>query len=172
MEQDRFDTLTRLLSRPGTRRAVLARVTKAGVIATLLGATFLRATRSTAARCTSDGCTCKTGTQQSCDDGLVCCPRSQNIPGPGVCQTADACYYGASCFDLGTACASYCGWDAPCSTCCSGYCGAYGQCVDPRCSSAGCACDSGTYGACDAGLSCCPFDPDVYGGPGVCQYQC
>jgi hypothetical protein len=169
MDRDRFDVLTRTMATSHSRRKALGRIAAAGVVAAVAR---LGLQRSAAARCTSDGCYCKTGGNDRCDSWLICCPRSQNIPGPGVCATEDACYYGAACDSNGNACAGYCGWDGPCENCCSGYCNNYGQCDNARCSSVGCACDSGSYGECDAGLTCCSLNTGLYGGPGVCQYGC
>src|SRR5262245_19508243 len=87
--------------------------------------------------------------------------------GLGQCLTEDECY-GPQCIDSGSACAPYCSWGGDCFDCCSGHCNEFGVCDIPRCSGPGCSCNVGTLAPCDYGLSCCPFDTGLYGGPGVC----
>jgi hypothetical protein len=40
------------------------------------------------------------------------------------------------------------------------------------CTGRGCACTTGTFNPCDAGLQCCAIYPGVPGGAGVCQRRC
>lgn len=121
--------------------------------------------------CTGQGCACTTGTQAPCDDGLVCCPTTDLMGGPGICQTQDACYPN-QCTGNGDACDSTCNWGDACPRCCSNFCNSGGQCDDlpVGCTGAGCACATGTQSPCDAGLICCG-SAGVPGGPGVCTAQ-
>jgi hypothetical protein len=167
MDQTRFDALTRRFARAGSRRGVLRGVARAGaaMLAVRLG---LDAAGVAARHCREYGCGCDGGVYGSCRRGLVCCPYSQGLPGGlGTCLGEDECY-GPQCINSGDACAPYCGWGASCGDCCSGYCNDYGVCDTPRCTGAGCACATGTYLPCDFGLTCCPLQPGLPGGPGVC----
>ena len=121
--------------------------------------------------CTGQGCVCTTGTQSPCDDGLVCCPTTDAMGGPGVCQTEDVCYPN-QCDDNGVGCAATCNWGDACPSCCSNFCNSGGQCDDlPQgCTGAGCGCTTGTQNPCDPGLICCGTS-GVPGGPGVCTAQ-
>jgi hypothetical protein len=124
--------------------------------------------------CTGEGCACNGGVQGACDDGLICCLTDPSQPGgPGSCQPADVCGP-PPCTDNGGACDATCNWGDNCAGCCSGYCNASGVCDDAppvTCSSAGCACMTGTEAPCDEGLICCQTTDDP-GGPGVCQASC
>jgi hypothetical protein len=121
--------------------------------------------------CTGQGCVCTTGTQSPCDDGLICCPTTDTMGGPGVCQTEDVCYPN-QCVGNGNACAATCNWGDACPSCCSNFCNSGGQCDDlPQgCTGAGCGCTTGTQNPCDPGLICCGPN-GVPGGPGVCTAQ-
>jgi hypothetical protein len=167
MDQTRFDAFTKRLGHHGSRRHLLRNLTRAGVAlaAVRLGA----GTRTAEARhCKDYGCSCDGGTHGSCRGGLVCCPYANSLPGgPGQCLGEDECY-GPQCTNSGGHCAGYCGWGTSCGDCCSGYCNDYGVCDTPRCSSSGCSCSTGTYLPCDYGLTCCPLQPGLIGGPGVC----
>jgi hypothetical protein len=170
MDQDRFDTLTRVLATPASRRGVLRRARFAG-IAAILGAAFGLPRIASANHCDYIGCGCASGTRHACGRGLVCCPSSPGLPGgAGVCAPAGQC--GGACVDQGDACPAYCNWGDACPDCCSGFCGDFGSCGQSSCSGVGCACTTGTYGPCDAGLVCCPIYPGLAGGAGVCQYGC
>ncbi|MFN8592829.1 MAG: hypothetical protein U0031_15320 [Thermomicrobiales bacterium] len=124
--------------------------------------------------CTGEGCDCNGGVQGACDDGLICCLTDPSVPGgPGTCQPAEACGP-PPCIDNGGACDATCNWGDSCSGCCSGYCNDTGQCDNAPpvvCTTAGCACTTGTEGACDEGLSCCSTGGDP-GATGVCQASC
>lgn len=124
--------------------------------------------------CTGEGCDCNGGVQDACDDGLICCQTDPSLPGgPGTCQPADACGP-PPCTDNGGGCDATCNWGDSCPGCCVGYCNDTGQCDDAPpvvCTSAGCACTTGTEGACDDGLSCCSTGGDP-GSTGVCQASC
>lgn len=167
MDQSRFDALAKTLGRDGSRRGFLRNLAKAG--AALAAARFgLSAQNAEARHCRDYGCSCDGGTYASCRHDLVCCPWSPGLPGGlGRCLNDYECY-GPQCLGSGESCAPYCGWGSSCGDCCSGYCGDYGVCDTPRCSGAGCACATGTYLPCDYGLTCCPLQSGVPGGPGVC----
>jgi hypothetical protein len=126
--------------------------------------------------CTGEGCDCNGGVQGACDDGLICCQFDGSVPGgAGTCQPADACGP-PPCTDNGGGCDAACNWDDSCGGCCSGYCNGSGLCDDVPpppvvCTSAGCACDTGTEAPCDDGLTCCATG-ETPGGPGVCQAGC
>jgi hypothetical protein len=167
VDQERFDAITKRVFGVGSRRGLLRNLARvgAGVIAVRVG---LGSGGADARQCRDYGCSCNGGVYRSCRSDLVCCPYSQGLPGGlGQCLTEDECY-GPQCVNSGDACAPYCGWGASCDACCSGYCGDYGVCDTPRCSGAGCACATGTYLPCDYGLTCCPLQPGLPGGPGVC----
>ena len=167
MDHERFDALTRRIGRTGSRRGFLGALSRAGlaVAAARLGIGMRGAD---ARQCRDYGCSCNGGVYRSCRDDLVCCPWAQSLPGGlGLCLTEDECY-GPRCINSGDACAPYCGWGADCPDCCSGYCGDFGVCEIPRCTGTGCACATGTYLPCDAGLVCCPLQSGLIGGPGVC----
>ncbi len=126
-------------------------------------------TTPTPAPCTAEGCVCATGTQSPCDDGLVCCPTTDLLGGPGVCQTQAVCYPN-SCRANGRACPRSCSTDEACPNCCSNYCNADGVCDDQSvaCTGEGCTCATGTQGACDAGLVCCGMAGGLPGSQGTC----
>jgi hypothetical protein len=166
MDQMRFDALAKRLGRGGSRRRLLANLARAGalVAATRLGLPAEPA----AARCRDYGCNCNAGTHNPCRGGLICCPWSPGTPGGvGRCTSEDECY-GPQCINSGDSCAYSCGYGYSCPDCCSGYCNDYGICDTPRCSGSGCACATGTYLPCDYGLTCCPLQRGLVGGPGVC----
>jgi hypothetical protein len=122
--------------------------------------------------CTGEGCVCATGTRRPCDRGLVCCPTTDLLGGPGICKTREACNPNP-CIENGGACPATCGGDDSCPGCCSNYCDANDQCADapsPPCTGEGCDCATGTQGACDAGLVCCGTT-NTPGGPGVCRTE-
>jgi hypothetical protein len=167
MDHSHFDELIKGFGKFSDRRGVVRRLARAGaaLATTRLG---LGAEPAEARHCKDYGCSCIGGVYGACRRDLVCCPYSPGLPGgPGVCLTEDDCY-GPQCIDSGSACAPYCGWGASCSDCCSGYCNDFGVCDTPRCSGPGCACATGTYLPCDDGLTCCPLQPGLPGGPGVC----
>lgn len=166
MDQERFDRLTRQLGR-SSRRSMLHNAAKAGA-ALVVARLGFGAREADARQCRDYGCTCNGGVYRSCRSDLVCCPYSLGVPGGlGQCLTEDECY-GPQCISPGDACAPYCGWGSNCPDCCSGYCGDFGVCDTPRCSGPGCACSTGTDLPCDFGLTCCPLQPGLPGGPGVC----
>jgi hypothetical protein len=118
--------------------------------------------------CTAQGCVCTTGTQNPCDSGLVCCPTTVAIGGPGVCQT-DAVCYPNGCTSDGGACDTTCTWGDACPNCCSTFCNSAGQCDEvPPCTGEGCTCTTGTQSPCDSGLVCCGTT-GTPGGPGTCM---
>ena len=123
--------------------------------------------------CTGQGCDCNGGVQGNCDQGLVCCQGGQPIPGgAGTCEPEAQC--GPTCTGNGDGCDASCNWGDDCAACCSGFCNSTGQCDNappPPCTGQGCACTTGTLGACDDGLSCCATGGDP-GAPGVCQASC
>jgi hypothetical protein len=121
--------------------------------------------------CTAQGCVCATGTQAPCDAGLVCCPTTDVMGGPGVCQTQAVCYPN-QCTSNGNACAATCNWGDACPSCCSNFCNSGGQCdnLPVGCTGAGCGCTTGTQSPCDAGLICCGTT-GTPGGPGICTAQ-
>jgi hypothetical protein len=122
--------------------------------------------------CTGQGCVCTTGVRRACDRGLVCCPTTDLMGGPGVCQPRDVCYPN-QCDENGDACAATCNWGDACPSCCSNYCNDTGQCGDqeqPACTGEGCDCITGTQSPCDAGLMCCGTT-GTPGGPGTCQTE-
>lgn len=169
MDSNRFDALARRVGQTNSRRGLLQRAAQAALaaVALRLGADEgdVGAARGD---CRDYGCSCNGGVYRACRSDLVCCPWSPDVPGGlGLCLTEDECY-GPVCLNSGDACAPYCGWGADCPDCCSGYCGDYGVCDTPRCTGAGCACATGTYLPCDYGLACCPLQPGLPGGPGVC----
>jgi hypothetical protein len=118
--------------------------------------------------CTAQGCVCTTGTQAPCDSGLVCCPTTDRMGGPGVCQTQQVCYPN-QCTANGDACDATCSWGDACPSCCSDYCNDTGQCdnTPAPCSGHGCTCTTGTQSPCDNGLVCCGTT-GTPGGPGTC----
>lgn len=127
MDAHRFDCIARTLASPRSRRALLTRLLGAASMAIASLSVSSRQTR--ASHCSSDGCSCRTGGNVTvCNDGLVCCPMSQTIPGPGTCLTEDECYFSSGCSSEGTVCAHTCGWNTFCDDCCSGYCGGSGTC--------------------------------------------
>ncbi|MDQ3225288.1 MAG: hypothetical protein M3Q50_01475, partial [Chloroflexota bacterium] len=77
--------------------------------------------------CTGQGCVCSTGTRRPCDRGLVCCPTTDVLGGPGICQTREVCYPN-ECPENGAACPETCAAGDACPGCCSGYCNADDQC--------------------------------------------
>ncbi|MGH2616731.1 MAG: hypothetical protein ACRDJC_15970, partial [Thermomicrobiales bacterium] len=122
--------------------------------------------------CTGQGCVCTTGTRRPCDRGLVCCPTTDLLGGPGVCQPRDVCHPN-QCDDNGDACEATCNWGDACPACCSNYCNDTGQCADapaPPCTGDGCDCTTGSQSPCDAGLICCGTT-GTPGGPGVCRTE-
>jgi hypothetical protein len=128
-------------------------------------------TPTPAPACTAQGCVCATGTQAPCDDGLVCCPTTDLMGGPGVCQPQNVCYPN-DCRANGRSCPRSCGTTEACPSCCSNYCNADGVCDDPPapCTGEGCTCATGTQSPCDDGLVCCGTS-GVPGGPGTCQTE-
>ncbi len=167
MDHERFDVLTKRFSRGGSRREVLDNLAR-GALALAAARFGLGSGSAEARQCRDYGCSCNGGEYRSCRGDLICCPYSFGLPGGlGQCLTEDDCY-GPQCINSGDSCAPYCGWGSSCGDCCSGYCGDYGVCDIPRCTGAGCACDTGTYLPCDFGLSCCPLQTGIYGGPGIC----
>jgi hypothetical protein len=126
--------------------------------------------------CTSEGCDCNGGVQGACDPGLICCQTDPSVPGgPGTCQAQQFCGP-PPCIDNGVGCDATCNWGDACAGCCSGYCNDTGICDNEPappvvCTSAGCACATGTEAPCDEGLTCCATS-DLLGGPGVCQEAC
>jgi hypothetical protein len=57
-----------------------------------------------AARCGDQGCECTTGTENPCNNGLVCCPNTSGVAGgPGTCVAASACDAGDDSADTGDA---------------------------------------------------------------------
>jgi hypothetical protein len=118
--------------------------------------------------CTGQGCVCTTGTQAPCDDGLVCCPTTDRMGGPGVCQTEQACYPN-QCTENADGCDATCNWGDACPSCCSDYCNDTGQCdnAPAPCTGHGCTCATGTQSPCDSGLVCCGTT-GTPGGPGTC----
>lgn len=167
MDTERFDALTKHLAGVDSRRGLLRRAAQAALLG-LAARLGLDGQAAQARSCKDYGCTCNGGVYRSCRSDLVCCAFSPGLPGGlGQCVTEDECY-GPQCINSGDSCAAYCGWGASCPDCCSGYCGDYGICDTPRCSGAGCACATGTFAPCDYGLSCCPLQPGLPGGPGVC----
>jgi hypothetical protein len=168
MDQTRFDSLAKRFADAGSRRGFLRGLARSG--AALAAARLGFATQSADARqCRDYGCYCNAGEYLSCRRGLVCCEYAPGgYPGgPGQCLAEDECY-GPQCISSGGPCAPYCGWGASCGDCCSGYCNDFGVCDTPRCTGPGCACATGTYLPCDPGLTCCPQQPGLPGGPGVC----
>jgi hypothetical protein len=121
--------------------------------------------------CTGQGCVCTTGTQNPCDAGFVCCPTTDAMGGPGVCQTEAVCYPN-QCIATGTACPATCAWGDACPSCCTNFCNSGGQCdnLPQGCTGAGCGCTTGTQNPCDAGLICCGTT-GTPGGPGICSAQ-
>jgi hypothetical protein len=169
MEPRRFDAFTRALARLDSRRGVLRRLGVAGSAA-ILGRS-LTATSANADHCSSIGCGCSTGTRHACGGGLVCCPSSPGTPGgAGVCSDPADC--GGPCVGSGGGCPGSCNWGDTCPGCCSGYCGDSGTCSAASCTDLGCACASGTFQPCDAGLVCCSSYPGMPGAQGTCQYSC
>src|SRR5829696_5641496 len=124
--------------------------------------------------CTGEGCACNGGVEGACDAGLICCLTDPSVPGgPGSCQSADICGP-PPCTENGGACDATCAAGDSCAGCCSGYCNASGVCDDAppvTCTSAGCACTTGTEAPCDEGLICCQTTDDP-GSPSVCQASC
>ena len=150
MDGERFDTIARALGGRQSRRAAL-RSGGAGIAATLfaaLGISTGRAAPRAQEVCTDPsrpgvGCDCTTGTQGACGDTtLLCCANDPNGP-PGGPGTCTPSSVG--CNPLG-----------PSST---------------PCTSRGCRCNGGVQGSCDDGLTCCPDNSDLPGGPGHCVRQ-
>ncbi len=167
MDQYRFDALAKRLGGARSRRGFTRVLVQAGIaaVAVRLG---IRKRTDAARSCREYGCSCNAGVYRPCRNGLVCCPWSPGVPGGvGLCMTEDDCY-GPQCISSGEACAPYCGWGQSCADCCSGYCSDFGVCDTPRCTGPGCSCSTGTYLPCDYGLTCCPLQTGLLGGPGVC----
>ena len=56
--------------------------------------------------CVERGCRCESGTENACDDGLICCPDNPDLPGsPGRCVRREHCNAG-DCTGQGCACES------------------------------------------------------------------
>ncbi len=150
MDAQRFDAIARLLAARLSRRAALQRGA-AGLAASalaLLGVQSVRAAARAQEVCTDPsrpgvGCACTTGTQDPCGDNtLLCCANDPNGP-PGGPGTCTPSSVG---------------------------CNPMGPPSSP-CTSHGCRCNGGVQGNCDEGLSCCPDNPGLPGGPGRCVRQ-
>ena len=130
------------------------------------------ATTTPTTPCTGQGCVCATGTRAPCDDGLVCCPTTDLLGGPGVCQTEDICYPN-QCLANGSACPSTCGTTDACPACCSTSCNGDGLCDNPppSCTGDGCPCTTGSQATCDDGLVCCGMSGGIVGDQGTCQSE-
>ena len=135
VDEQRFDTWTRVFARSGSRRRLVRALVGSGVV--LAGA---RHTRSDAA-----------AHHASAGPGDPCRKTSQ-------CLGADAplvCDWNG----YGNACCTYegnrCGFDAACcgtALCIGGYCSSGSP---SSCTGVGCACMTGTFSPCDYGLECC-----------------
>jgi hypothetical protein len=158
MDASRFDRLTRLAARSGSRRSTLRAL--AVLAATALGGGKLIAPHPVAADgCAGFGCPCTDSS--TCVDGLVCCGNS--------CNTSGNC--GLNCTGTGDACPASCSFGAACADCCEGFCTNNGACTTIYYSQAGGACSLSDPTACAPGLTCCPSS----GGDasdGVCQDSC
>ena len=150
MDGEQFDCLARALGDRQSRRAALRR-SGAGIAASvfaMLGLSTGRAAPRVQEVCTDPsrpgvGCDCTTGTQDPCGDTtLLCCANDPNGP-PGGPGTCTPSSVG--CDPLGPP-------SAPCT-------------------SRGCRCNGGVQGSCDDGLTCCPDNPGLPGGPGRCVRQ-
>jgi hypothetical protein len=170
MEPRRFDALARVLATSSSRRSTVRRVATAG-IAALLGRLAVGSEAARADHCNYIGCGCSTAPRHACGGGLVCCPSSPGTPGGGgVCSDPADC--GGGLHRQRGPCSGSCNWGDSCPGCCSGYCGQYGSCDSAGCTGLGCACASGTFQPCDAGLVCCSSYPGTPGAQGSCQYGC
>ncbi|MEZ4563213.1 MAG: hypothetical protein R2853_10790 [Thermomicrobiales bacterium] len=169
MDSEKFDALTRRVgAAPDPGVGLVNSVLGAGAAAVALRLGMHQGQSEAARDCRDYGCSCNGGVYRSCRGDLVCCPWSAGVPGGlGLCLTEDECY-GPTCINSGDACAPYCGWGTDCPDCCSGYCNDFGVCDTPRCTGSGCACSTGAYMPCDWGLTCCPLQTGLLGGPGVC----
>jgi len=152
MDGHRFDAIAKQLASRISRRSALRR---GGIGLAALGFGGGNATgRARAAQdlpiCSDPsrpgvGCACATGTQDPCGDTtLVCCKNDPDGPpgGPGTCTPASV------------------GWQplGPSPT----------AAPSSPCSQRGCRCNGGVEGACDDGLTCCPDNSGLPGGPGRC----
>jgi cell division septation protein DedD len=128
-------------------------------------------TPTPAPACRDQGCVCATGTRNPCKGDLVCCPTTDLMGGPGICQPQSVCHPN-QCPANGDPCPDTCSANDVCPGCCSGYCNASSQCDDtpaPPCTSQGCDCNGGVQNACDDGLVCCQGGQPIPGGAGTCQ---
>jgi hypothetical protein len=98
------------------------------------------------------GCGCTTGVEDSCNSSrLTCCATTADAGGPGICLTT------------ATTCPAAAGAEpTPAPT--------EAPTEAPACTAEGCACTSGTEGACDGGLCC--VGADTPGGAGTCSSNC
>jgi hypothetical protein len=141
------------------------------------------ATATATPPCTGEGCDCATGTQNPCDQGLVCCSDDPNNPpgGSGTCRSEDKC----NCSEQGCHCNG--GVEGTCDNdlvCCQekpgtpgggGTCQPSDSCSPPPCTSEGCQCATGTQDPCDQGLVCCTGagdgTPTAPGASGICRSE-
>ena len=150
VDDQRFDTWTRALARPGSRRRLVRALLAGGA---LVAASRRGLSDATARRVLAGpGDPCRTGAQcLGADAPLVCDWNGYNL---------SCCTYEGN----------RCGFDAACcgtAICLGGYCTSGDP---PSCTGRGCACVTGTWNPCDYGLGCCPIYPYTPGGPGVCEY--
>jgi hypothetical protein len=153
MDEQRFDTWTRAFARPGSRRRLVRAVVGVGAaLAAHRGRSDVAARHGKA----GPGDPCRTSGQcLGADAPLVC---DWNGYGKGL----HCCTYEGS----------RCGFDKACcgtALCLGGYCSSGSP---SGCTGVGCACSTGTFSPCDAGLQCCAIYPGLAGGAGVCQYGC
>lgn len=101
------------------------------------------------------GCACTTGEDDACHSSrLVCCGTSAQDGGPGICLTTQTTCPATE----GTPVAAV-PTEAPTA-----------EPEESACTSEGCACISGTDGACDEGLCC--TGADLPGDEGTCTWDC
>ena len=150
MDAERFDSLARALSGRLSRRTAVRRG-GAGIAASVfavLGLQIGRAAPVVQQVCTDPsrpgvGCDCTTGTRDPCGDNtLLCCANdAKGAPGgSGTCTPSSV-----GCDPLGLT-----------ST----------PTPSGPCTSRDCRCNGGVQGNCEDGLSCCPDNPGLSGGPG------
>jgi hypothetical protein len=154
VDNQQFDSWTRALARPGSRRRLVRGLLGSGALIAITrrGLSDAAAHHGKA----GPGDPCRTN---------------------GQCVGADAplvCDWNG--YGNGTNCCTYegnrCGFDAACcgtAICLGGYCASQSP---SSCTGPGCACTTGTYSPCDYGLDCCAIYPGMAGGAGVCQYGC
>jgi hypothetical protein len=151
MDAMRFDAFARSLAGRVSRRAALrggGAVGMASLFAAGMGFGRPALAQDTSLPVCTDpsrpgvGCACATGTLNPCGDTTLLCCASETNAAPGAPGTRTPSSVGCSPLGPGQ----------PCTT-------------------RGCRCQGGTQDACDAGLTCCPDNPGLVGGPGHCVRQ-